>query len=124
MTGASLPKYECEGWWEQAEFGRQPMEPLQLSFHNGRIQGAGNDIIAPFTISGTVTAQGVVVILKQYERRHSVDYLGHYDGEGVMAGEWQIDGYCGGRWMIRIRRLSTTATAAHSADIPEFAPPL
>jgi hypothetical protein len=29
----------CEGWWEQAGYGRQPMEQLRIEFEGGDIRG-------------------------------------------------------------------------------------
>lgn len=107
---------ECEGWWEQAGFGRQPMEQLTLGFANGRIWGAGVDIIAPFTFSGTID-RGAVAMIKQYHGLHSVQYLGVYDGEGLLTGEWRVPGDRG-PWMIRIRRLASAA----SDEIVEYRP--
>ena len=92
----------CEGWWEQSGYGRQPMENLRLSFASGQIRGSGSDIVGPFVLSGIIAADGAVAMRKQYIGRHSVEYLGEYSGEGVMSGEWRIDIFRG-RWMIAIR---------------------
>lgn len=93
----------CEGWWEQAGYGRQPMKPLWLRFEAGRIVGSGVDMIGPFSLTGTLGDGGQVAILKQYHGRHSVDYLGAYDGEGLLFGEWRIGPWTG-TWAIRILR--------------------
>jgi hypothetical protein len=30
---------QYEGWWEQAEYGRQPMEQLRIEFDGGNNRG-------------------------------------------------------------------------------------
>ena len=110
--------FECEGWWEQDLFGRQPMEKLRISFDAKRIQGAGIDIIGPFSLTGAIEENGAVAIVKRYLGQHSVDYLGTYDGEGSLTGEWRI-GLDRGRWLITIRR----AVAGAATPILEYEPP-
>ena len=92
---------KCEGWWEQSVFGRQPMSDLELRFEGARISGTGRDIIGPFELSGVVTPDGQVAIVKQYLGRHSVNYRGTLDGEGALWGQWYI-GFSTGRWAIRM----------------------
>lgn len=91
----------CTGWWEQAGFGRQLMHPLQISFHNSRLTGHGQDAIASFTLQGNLRSDGAIEIVKQYTNLHSVLYVGKYDGEGMLYGDWDIDGYRG-KWAIKI----------------------
>lgn len=107
----------CEGWWEQRPFGREPMENLRLSLHDGRLEGAGTDVVGPFTFAGTITKDGAVAMQKQYLGKHSVDYFGTYDGEGVLSGQWTIPGDRGA-WMIRLRRLELD----DDAEIKEILP--
>lgn len=92
----------CEGWWEQRGCGRQPMDDLRLAVGDGQIRGSGHDIIGPFVLAGSLENGASVVIEKTYLGRHLVLYLGSYDGEGTMSGEWRI-GYDRGRWAIVIR---------------------
>lgn len=92
----------CEGWWEQPEYGRQPMTGLQITFEGGNIRGMGTDIIGPFTLSGTIGGGGVVTMQKRYLKKHAVEYVGSYDGEGVMQGHWRIFEDTG-RWSIVIK---------------------
>lgn len=106
---------ECTGWWQQNGYGRQNMEELKLDFQGPTIFGQGTDIIAPFTLSGKVRPDGSVEILKQYARRHSVLYIGNYDGEGTMSGKWDISGYRG-EWSIRI----STSKSARDEEIREI----
>ena len=92
--GTGIP---CEGWWEQAGFGRQTMENLRLRFEAGQIIGSG-----PFSFAGTISDNGQVAMVKRNFGRHTVDYLGTYDGEGQLWGEWRI-GSMLGRWAIKIK---------------------
>ena len=43
-----------DGWWEQDLYGRQPMESLSLAFSNHQLNGAGVDMIGPFTLIGSI----------------------------------------------------------------------
>ncbi len=80
------------GWWEQLEWGRQPMGDLVLRFANGEIEGEGHDIIGPFVFTGSYDDRGNLTMTKQYtgRMRHSVFYNGSYDGEGTILGTWSI----------------------------------
>jgi hypothetical protein len=117
MSGNSGSAARCEGWWEQTPYGRQSMEQLRLSFHEGSIRGSGTDIVGPFTFSGTLADHGGVAMRKQYVGLHSVDYLGTYDGEGVMSGQWQLYDLRG-PWLIKIR----LAEAEGAKEIKEIVP--
>jgi len=101
----------CDGWWDQKQFGRQPMHQLRLQFDSGSISGSGVDVIGLFTFTGTMDAHGQVLMLKRYLGQHSVEYVGKYDGEGLMWGEWNIAGFKD-RWLIKIKG------SGHSADQP------
>ncbi len=92
---------ECSGWWQQRGYGRQPMNDLFLDFRGPSILGRGRDMIARFTLAGKVRSDGSVELIKQYENRHSVLYVGVYDGEGALNGRWDIGGYQG-EWSIRL----------------------
>ncbi len=95
--------YECAGWWQQAGLGRQEMEQLKISMHGKRFSGFGTDIVSDFELQGRFRTDGYVEILKQYRDRHVVVYVGQYDGEGILSGEWDISGYRG-KWSIRLMR--------------------
>lgn len=109
MQSSNVTGFRCTGWWEQDFYGRQPMRNLQLTLTGDSLQGSGWDIIGPFKLTGEITG-GNVVILKQYLGRHQVQYLGTYDGEGVLAGEWRI-GEWGGRWLISLTPSSDVSGA-------------
>ncbi len=99
----------CTGWWQQNGYGRQSMDELKLDFVGPTIVGEGHDIIAQFTMTGKIRADGSVEILKQYRNRHSVLYVGHYDGEGTMCGKWDISGYQG-HWSINFSKQNIVVT--------------
>lgn len=107
---------DCEGWWEQPIFGRQPMHQLRLSFADGTIQGAGVDIVGAFLFDGTMSPSGDVAMVKKYIGKHFVQYVGKYDGEGLMWGIWTI-GPFKGRWSIRLQ----PASGAAADEIEDFA---
>ena len=107
----------CEGWWQQHGLGRQPMLDLHMEFDGGQISGSGRDIVGPFKFSGTINAQGRVAMVKDYLGQHDVEYLGTYDGEGLMWGEWHI-GALKDRWMIKLRGARSSTT--RQADVAEI----
>jgi hypothetical protein len=107
----------CVGWWQQKGFGRQPMEQLRISLDGSRVSGSGTDLIAPFTLQGRIREDGSLEMIKQYQQRHSVLYVGVYDGEGHFYGTWDIEGYQG-QWAIRI----LAAGQSESTEIQEILP--
>lgn len=107
----ALQAIPCEGWWEEVGYGRQPMHQLRLRISGGKITGSGTDIIGPFTFTGTIGEGGTVAMIKQYVGQHQVDYLGTYDGEGSMFGEWRI-GPFKDRWAITFKRAATPGDTA------------
>ncbi len=117
MSDETAPMLECEGWWEQGWTGRQYMSDLRMSISGGRVFGSGHDMVGIFTFEGTIDEGGTVVMVKVYPT-HNVHYVGKYDGEGTMSGEWEIVNFDRGPWMIRIAR----ATVDESMEIQEFVP--
>jgi hypothetical protein len=93
------------------------MNELLLSIEDGRIAGRGVDIVAPFQMTGNVREDGTVEIIKKYEQRHTVLYVGQYDGEGTLYGDWDISGYQG-KWSIKLLRPASGI----SDSIEEIAP--
>ncbi len=106
----------CDGWWQQRGLGRQPMRNLALTFDDKQIHGRGVDIVAPFTLAGKIREDGAVELVKQYRNRHSVLYVGQYDGEGLLYGQWDIDGFRG-QWSIKLLRPSHPAMADDIQDL-------
>ena len=102
------------GWWEQNFFGRQPMHELRLTIDSEILKGTGWDCIGPFTLQGKITG-GNAAIIKQYIGRHQAHYLGTYDGEGVLAGEWRIGDFSG-PWLISL----APAKDSHDDEIKEL----
>jgi hypothetical protein len=92
-------------------------EQIRIEFDGGNIRGSGTDMIELFTFAGTIE-DGRVAIVKQYLGQHSVDYLGTYDGEGIMHGMWRI-GLFGGKWMIKV---VGHAVKTDESEIPEWRP--
>jgi hypothetical protein len=82
------PSGKWRGWWEQAGWGRQPMEEFVLHFANGAIEGRGRDVVGAFLFTGAYDGQGSVRMVKQYIGKHKIYYDGTYDGEGTIAGIW------------------------------------
>lgn len=85
-----MPSARWIGYWEQQDFGRQPMSDLQLEFDGGKISGSGWDIVGPFKFCGKCGPRGAVALVKQYLGQHAVLYEGWYDGEGTISGQWII----------------------------------
>jgi hypothetical protein len=114
------PSGTWRGHWDQEIFGRQPMGPLVLRFHDGRIQGEGRDIVGPFTFSGEYDEHGRVRMVKQYHgrRRHQVFYVGTYDGEGTIFGEWRIPSGLSIPWASKGSFALSPVVGKPSVDAP------
>lgn len=96
------PSGRWDGFWVQAQFGRQAMTPFFLHFAGGMITGEGRDVIGRFTFSGTYdTTTGAVRLVKQYVDRHRVLYVGQPDGEGCISGTWSIGADWTGPFSLR-----------------------
>jgi hypothetical protein len=93
----------AEGWWEQAGFGRQPMRELTIAIRDGRLTGAGIDVVGRFDLGGTLAGEGTLILMKRYAGRHTVTYAGWHDGEGRLWGHWRLQAFSG-RWMITSAR--------------------
>ncbi len=91
------------------------MRELRLRFDAGRIAGSGHDIVGAFTISGTIAADGGVIMNKRYLGMHAVRYVGSYDGEGLLWGQWWI-GALHNRWLIKIRQARDSATSEREME--------
>jgi hypothetical protein len=85
------------GFWIQHRLGKQRMS-LSLAFVAGRVTGNGRDIVGRFAFDGTYDLKtGRVVMTKQYERAHRVDYDGTNQGDGMwLWGVWNIRTVRGG----------------------------
>ena len=116
LTSEAAPLVPCEGWWDEIGYGRQPMHQLRLRIANGQITGSGTDIVGPFTFTGTISERGGVAMIKQYIGRHEVEYIGAYDGEGTMFGEWRI-GPFRDQWAITFKKPQGTAAVAENVQV-------
>jgi hypothetical protein len=93
------------------------MHELRMAFADGKVRGAGRDVVGDFLFNGTISPNGDVIMVKQYIGRHSVNYTGTYDGEGLMQGRWSL-GLFSGPWLIRLGR-SDGSTGVESAALQE-----
>jgi hypothetical protein len=86
------PSGAWRGYWEAVGWGRQLMDNLVLRFAAETVSGEGTDVLSPFTFHGSCDAHGNVTLVKQYRgrHRHTVQYVGRYDGEGTIFGRWHI----------------------------------
>lgn len=100
-----MPKLLCEGWWEQAGYGRQSMNGLVMDFADGGLTGNGEDVIGPFVMIGRMDGEQIH-IHKQYLGQHSIDYDGTTSGEGVYFGYWSSLGEVGGKWSIKVHAVA------------------
>ena len=100
------PSGRWRGFWDQLVYGRQAMRDLELQFSSGEVSGHGVDVVGPFRFRGTYDTAGTVALVKQY-RYHNVHYLGHYDGEGTIFGEWRIGNYWRGKFALTPDKLQS-----------------
>ena len=72
----------------------------------GRIAGIGRDIVGPFDFTGTYDLKmGRVVMTKQYERAHRVEYDGTNQNDGMwLWGIWNIRSLTRGMASLARRR--------------------
>jgi hypothetical protein len=96
-TDPRFPSGPWLGFWIQRQWGKQQMS-LSLAFVDGRVTGRGRDIVGPFDFSGTYDLKtGRVVMTKQYEKAHRVEYDGTNQGDGMWVwGVWTIRSHRGG----------------------------
>ena len=96
-TDPRFPSGPWIGFWIQQRLGKQPMS-LSLQFVEGRVAGSGRDIIGRFDFSGIYDLKsGRVIMTKQYEGRHRVQYDGANQGDGMwLWGVWNIRSARGG----------------------------
>jgi hypothetical protein len=92
-TDARFPSGPWTGFflqpWVPWLAGRQTMT-LDMTFHGGRIDASGSDVVGAFTFSGSYDLQdGSCRWTKRYKRRHAVSYRGINDGQGIW-GVWEI----------------------------------
>jgi hypothetical protein len=95
------PSGVWRGFWQQAGYGRQPMDEFVLTFGGGRVVGSGRDLIGQFTFGGIYDpATGEVRMQKKYVGKHVVQYAGGPEGEGGIGGTWSIGPYWSGPFLL------------------------
>ena len=50
---------QCDGWWDEVGYGRQPMLQLGLRITGRQITGSGTDIVGPFTFDAGSLGRGL-----------------------------------------------------------------
>jgi hypothetical protein len=92
-----FPSGPWVGFWIQPGWGKERMS-LSLEFVDGRVTGAGRDIVGRFDFTGTYDLKtGHVRMTKQYERAHRVTYDGANQNDGMwLWGIWNIRAHRGG----------------------------
>jgi hypothetical protein len=96
-TDSRFPSGPWIGFWIQPRLGKQRMT-LWLQFANGSVNGSGRDIVGPFNFTGVYDLKtGRVLMTKQYEGAHTVQYDGANNGDGMwLWGLWNIRSHRGG----------------------------
>lgn len=88
-----FPSGRWMGFWLQAAFrGRQYMNPLHITFVEGRIAGHGTDCVGDFILAGTYDLKtGRCTFTKTYLGEHAVKYDGCNQNDGMWIwGTWEI----------------------------------
>jgi hypothetical protein len=96
-TDPRFPSGPWVGFWIQRRLGKQQMS-LSLAFLDGRVTGSGRDIVGRFAFDGAYDLKtGRVVMTKQYEEAHRVEYNGANQNDGMwLWGTWSIRSFRGG----------------------------
>ena len=92
-----FPSGDWEGFCNDPRGGGKKGDmTMTLEFAGGRITGAGSDPVGAYTWTGSYdTKAGTCSIKKTYPGRHSVQYKGNADENGIW-GNWSI-------WIILAR---------------------
>jgi len=71
---------------------------LSLAFVDGRVSGVGLDSVGRFDFGGTYDLKtGRAIMMKQYVGRHTVEYDGINQNDGLwLWGTWNIRSFRGG----------------------------
>lgn len=90
-TDPRFPSGKWVGFWTQTFpiIGRLQQEMI-LTFHRGKIEGEGRDMVGKFHIRGFYSIEdGKCRWTKRYVGRHDVFYQGFNEGKGIW-GVWEI----------------------------------
>ena len=85
-----FPSGRWIGHFNQTGLGRCEMQDLMIFFVGDRISGSGRDAVGAFSLSGRVLPGHRIEMLKEYDNRHHVAYLGEHVGEGIITGAWSL----------------------------------
>lgn len=90
-TDPRFPSGAWTGFWIQAGLGKQSTS-VTFRFADGKIQGAGSDMIGKFVFAGDYELKsGRCVMTKQYLGAHRVEYEGVCEGRELwLWGMWRI----------------------------------
>ena len=96
-TDHRFPSGPWTGFWIQKSFGKQGMK-CHLSFSEGRLFGAGIDVVGRFAMSGTYdVGTGRCLLSKRYQGAHCVQYEGVCENDELwLWGVWQLGSDRGG----------------------------
>lgn len=86
-----FPSGDWEGFYNDPRGGGKKGDmTMTLEFSGGRITGAGSDPVGAYTWTGSYDAiAGTCSLKKTYPGRHSVQYKGYADENGIW-GSWNI----------------------------------
>lgn len=92
-----FPSGPWVGFWIQGTVGKHNMT-CHLTFSDGRVAGAGSDMIGRFVMEGTYDLKtGRCLLTKTYEGAHRLHYRGVSEGDELwLWGIWQLPGDRGG----------------------------
>lgn len=85
-----FPSGQWIGHFDQCGIGRQEMHDLTIMFSGDKLQGRGVDCVGAFSLTGRVLLDNRLQMLKKYDDRHHVVYLGEHNGEGAISGVWTL----------------------------------
>lgn len=96
MSDADYPSGQWVGFYTYPHESRRYLMDLILEFRDGRVSGEGADDIGFFGIEGHYCPEeGECDWIKTYHGKHSVEYSGYREKEGIW-GLWNIGAYKGG----------------------------
>jgi hypothetical protein len=91
-TDPRFPSGPWTGFWLQKAMPGKHQMRLSLSFVDGRISGAGVDVVGPFTFVGRYDLKtGRCTMTKRYDGAHQLLYEGTNEGESLwLWGLWTV----------------------------------
>jgi hypothetical protein len=91
-TDPRFPSGPWTGFWLQRAMPGKHRMRLSLTFVDGRITGAGEDLVGKFSFSGSYDLKtGRCDMIKQYDGAHRLIYEGTNEGERMwLWGIWKM----------------------------------